>query len=40
MESLTKAIWPFIALLVGVLFLFAYIPQIAMIVPRIFKIGV
>lgn len=40
MESLTKAIWPFIALLIGVLFLFAYIPQIAMIVPRIFKIGV
>jgi C4-dicarboxylate transporter DctM subunit len=40
MEELTKAIWPFIALLVSVLFLFAYFPQIAMIVPRIFKIGV
>ncbi|MBP1720123.1 MAG: dicarboxylate transporter, DctM subunit [Deltaproteobacteria bacterium] len=40
MESLTKAIWPFITLLVAVLFLFACFPQTAMIVPKIFKIGV
>jgi C4-dicarboxylate transporter DctM subunit len=40
MERLTRAIWPFILLLITVLFVFAYFPWITMIVPRIFKIGV
>jgi uroporphyrinogen decarboxylase len=34
------AIWPFIMLLINVLFVFAYFPWITMIVPRIFKIGI
>jgi TRAP-type C4-dicarboxylate transport system permease large subunit len=40
LESLSKAIWPFSAVLVSVLFLVAYFPQNAMIVRKIFKIGV
>jgi len=40
MERLSRAIWPFILLLIVVLFIFSYIPDISMIVPRIFKIGV
>jgi tripartite ATP-independent transporter DctM subunit len=39
-ERLSRAIWPFILLLIAVLILFSYIPGISMIVPRIFKIGV
>ena len=40
MERLSRAIWPFILLLIVVLLIFSYIPDISMIVPRIFKIGV
>ena len=40
MERLSKAIWPFILLLIVVLLIFSYIPEISMIVPRVFKIGV
>jgi len=40
LESLSKAIRPFSAALGSVLFWVAFFPQIAMIVPRIFKIGV
>jgi len=39
-ERLSKAIWPFVILLIAVLLIFAYIPSISMIVPKIFKIGV
>jgi C4-dicarboxylate transporter DctM subunit len=39
-ERLSKAIWPFIVLLITVLLIFAYFPSISMIVPKIFKIGV
>ena len=40
MERLSRAIWPFILLLIVVLLIFSYIPEISMIVPRVFKIGV
>ncbi len=40
MERLSRAIWPFIVLLIVVLFILSYFPGISMIVPRIFKIGV
>ena len=40
MERLSRAIWPFILLLIVVLLIFSYVPDISMIVPRIFKIGV
>jgi len=40
LESLSKAIWPFIAVPVSVLILVTYFPQIAMIVRKILKIGV
>jgi tripartite ATP-independent transporter DctM subunit len=40
LERLSRAIWPFIVLLIGVLFICSYFPIISMIVPRIFKIGV
>jgi len=36
LEKLSKAIWPFILLLIGVLLIFSYFPGISMIVPRIF----
>jgi C4-dicarboxylate transporter DctM subunit len=39
-ERLSRAIWPFIVLLIGVLLIFSYFPSISMIVPKIFKIGV
>ncbi|MGB9629265.1 MAG: TRAP transporter large permease subunit [Thermodesulfobacteriota bacterium] len=39
-ERLSKAIWPFILLLITVLFVFTYFPSISMFVPRLFKIGV
>ena len=39
-ERLSKAIWPFIVLLIAVLFIISYVPSISMIVPKIFKIGV
>jgi C4-dicarboxylate transporter DctM subunit len=39
-ERLSKAIWPFVILLITVLLIFAYVPSISMIVPKIFKIGV
>ncbi|RPI99850.1 MAG: TRAP transporter large permease [Deltaproteobacteria bacterium] len=39
-EQLSRAIWPFILLLIAVLAIFSYIPGISMIVPRIFGIGV
>lgn len=39
-ERLSKAIWPFILLLIAVLFVFTYFPSISMFVPRLFKIGV
>jgi C4-dicarboxylate transporter DctM subunit len=40
LERLSKAIWPFILLLITVLFIFSYFPSISMIVPRIFGIGI
>lgn len=40
MERLSKAIMPFIAILLGVLAMITYFPDISMIVPRLFKIGV
>jgi len=40
MERLSRAIWPFLLLLIVFLFIFSYFPTISMIVPRIFKIGV
>ena len=40
MESLTRAIWPFIVLLIYGSISFRYFPWITMIVPRIFRIGV
>jgi C4-dicarboxylate transporter DctM subunit len=36
LETLSKAIWPFIVLLILVLALFSYFPSISMIVPKIF----
>jgi C4-dicarboxylate transporter DctM subunit len=39
-ERLSRAIWPFVLILIAVLLIFSYFPSIAMIVPRIFKIGV
>lgn len=39
-ERLSRTIWPFVAILIAVLLLFAYVPAISMIVPKIFKIGV
>jgi C4-dicarboxylate transporter DctM subunit len=39
-ERLSKAIWPFILLLIAVLLIFSYFPSISMIVPKIFKVGV
>jgi C4-dicarboxylate transporter DctM subunit len=36
LESLSKAIWPFILLLIGVLLIFSYFPGISMIIPKIF----
>jgi C4-dicarboxylate transporter DctM subunit len=36
LESLSKAIWPFILLLIAVLLIFSYIPGISMIIPKIF----
>jgi C4-dicarboxylate transporter DctM subunit len=39
-EDLSRAIWPFITLLIAVLFLCSYVPIISMIVPTIFRIGV
>ena len=39
-ERLSRAIWPFIVLLIGVLLICSYVPIISMIVPRIFRIGV
>lgn len=39
-ERLSKAIWPFILLLIAVLFVFTYFPSISMFIPRVFKIGV
>jgi C4-dicarboxylate transporter DctM subunit len=38
-ERLSRTIWPFVVILIAVLFLFAYIPSISMIVPKLFKIG-
>jgi C4-dicarboxylate transporter DctM subunit len=40
LERLSKAIWPFIVLLIGVLLIISYFPGVSMIVPRLFKIGV
>jgi C4-dicarboxylate transporter DctM subunit len=37
LETLSKAIWPFIVMLVAVLLLFSYVPGISMIVPQIFQ---
>ena len=37
LETLSKAIWPFIVLLIIVLILFSYFPSISMIVPKIFN---
>ncbi len=37
LETLSKAIWPFIILLIIVLFIFSYFPGISMVIPRIFK---
>jgi tripartite ATP-independent transporter DctM subunit len=39
-ERLSRAIWPFVLILITVLLIFSYFPSIAMIVPKIFKIGV
>jgi C4-dicarboxylate transporter DctM subunit len=39
-ERLSRAIWPFIVVLIAVLLIVAYFPGISMIVPKIFKIGV
>jgi C4-dicarboxylate transporter DctM subunit len=39
-ERLSKAIWPFILVLIAILLIFSYVPSISMIVPKIFKIGV
>src|SRR4030043_2123282 len=39
-ERLSKAIGPFVILLITVLLIFAYFPGTSMIVPKIFKIGV
>ncbi len=39
-ERLSRAIWPFVLILIAVLLIFSYFPSIAMIVPQIFKIGV
>jgi len=39
-ERLSRAIWPFVLILIAVLLIFSYFPSIAMIVPKIFKIGV
>lgn len=39
-ERLSRTIWPFVVVLIAVLLLFAYIPSISMIVPKLFKIGV
>jgi len=39
-ERLSRAIWPFVLILITVLLIFSYFPSISMIVPRIFKIGV
>jgi C4-dicarboxylate transporter DctM subunit len=39
MERLSKAIMPFVAILIGVLAMITYLPTISMIVPRLFKIG-
>ena len=39
-ERLSRAIWPFIVVLIGVLVIVAYFPGISMIIPKIFKIGV
>ncbi len=39
-ERLSRAIWPFVLVLITVLLIFSYFPSIAMIVPKIFKIGV
>ena len=36
LESLSKAIWPFILLLIGVLLIFSYFPGISMIIPKLF----
>lgn len=36
LERLSKAIWPFILLLIVVLFIFSYFPGISMIIPRLF----
>jgi C4-dicarboxylate transporter DctM subunit len=37
LETLSKAIWPFIVMLIAVLILFSYVPSISMIVPQIFQ---
>jgi C4-dicarboxylate transporter DctM subunit len=37
LETLSRAIWPFIVMLVAVLLLFSYIPGISMIVPQVFQ---
>lgn len=39
-ERLSRAIWPFVLILIAVLLIFSYFPSITMIVPRIFNIGV
>ncbi|OGP73172.1 MAG: C4-dicarboxylate ABC transporter permease [Deltaproteobacteria bacterium RBG_16_49_23] len=36
LERLSKAIWPFILLLIGVLLIFSYFPGISMIIPKLF----
>ena len=36
LESLSKAIWPFILLLIGVLLIFSYFPAISMMIPKLF----
>jgi C4-dicarboxylate transporter DctM subunit len=37
-EALSRAIWPFIILLIAVLLLFSYFPAVSMIVPQIFHL--
>jgi len=37
LERLSKAIWPFILLLIVVLLIFSYFPSISMFIPKIFK---
>jgi len=36
LERLSRAIWPFILLLIAVLFIFSYFPEISMVIPKIF----